>query len=145
VVATGVPQTAGKCTIDKKGVWLRIKLPSGHYLSYPGIKCEGKQLTFLGMNTYSRKWSRLKTYGGKLSENCTQAFCRDLFANGCVEAEKHGYEPILLVHDELVAEAPDNDEFSVEEMTKYLCDVPVWAKGMPINAKGFESYRYKKD
>ncbi|KDC01374.1 hypothetical protein AZ18_1785, partial [Bordetella bronchiseptica D993] len=34
----------------------------------------------MGVNQYSRKWSRLKTYGGKLAENVTQAASRDVLA-----------------------------------------------------------------
>jgi hypothetical protein len=135
----------GLLEIDRKGVWLRVKLPSGRYLSYPGARCDGDQLSYLGVNQYSRKWGRLRTYGGKLVENATQAFCRDIFAHGLLLAESKGYLPVLSIHDELVAETPDSPEFTVAEMVKCLCTNPPWAVGMPLAAAGFESYRYKKD
>lgn len=140
-----VPVAVGKCVVDVKGKWMRIKLPSGRYLSYPGIQVGDEGITYLGMNIYSHRWCRLKTYGGKLSENITQAFCRDLFAHGVLRSEQHGYYPVLLVHDELVAETEDDDKFNAEDMCKHLCHVPEWAIGMPIAAKGFESKRYRKD
>jgi DNA polymerase len=42
---------------------------------------KGKEvLTYAGVNQYSRKWSRIQTYGGKLFENATQATARDVMA-----------------------------------------------------------------
>jgi DNA polymerase len=64
--------------IDRKGPWLCIQLPSGRYLSYPRMQLSDGKLRYQGMNTYSRKWDWLNTYGGKLAENVTQAVARDI-------------------------------------------------------------------
>ena len=132
-------------TIDKKGSWLRIQLPSGRYLCYAGAKYENRKIKYLGMNQYSRKWGYLYTYGGKLAENVTQASSRDVLAHGMLASEKRGYETVLSVHDELITEAPDTPEFTHTELSSLMATVPEWAPGLPLAAEGFESYRYRKD
>lgn len=54
-----------KARVD--GKWLRIRLPSGRYLCYinPSVDETG-QITYFGVNQYTRVWGRIKTYGGKL-------------------------------------------------------------------------------
>lgn len=51
----------------RDGKWLRIRLPSGRYLCYlnPEVDDAG-QITYLGVNQYTRQWGRIKTYSGKL-------------------------------------------------------------------------------
>jgi DNA polymerase len=129
----------------KDGAWLRIRLPSGRYLCYLQPKVEDDQITFMGVNTYTRQWGRVKTYGGSLVENCTQAFARDVLACGLTAAEKAGYSPVLHVHDEILCETPDTDEFTVEGLSEMMTRVPAWATGIPLAAAGFECTRYRKD
>lgn len=59
--------------------------------------------------------------------------------------EDDGYEIILSVHDELLTETPDTDDFNHEELSALLSTVPPWAAGIPLAAAGFETYRYRKD
>lgn len=67
----GVVVTVRKLKLQRKGAWLKIQLPSGRLLCYPSPAVEPSgQITYMGVNQYSRKWCRLKTYGGKLAENC---------------------------------------------------------------------------
>lgn len=130
----------------RDGSWLRIRLPSGRYLCYLQPKVDDKgQITYAGVNQYTRQWGRIKTYGGKLIENCTQAFARDVMAHNMPAIERAGYEIVLSVHDELPTETPDSEEFSHEELSRLLATVPPWAQGIPLAAAGFETYRYRKD
>lgn len=99
----------------------------------------------MGNNQYTRKWERLYTYGGKLAENITQAFSRDVLAFNMPTIESEGYEIVLSVHDEVITEAPDSSEFSHEKLSELLAANPEWAIDLPLAAAGFESYRYKKD
>jgi DNA polymerase len=99
----------------------------------------------MGVNQYSRKWTRIKTYGGKCFENVTQAFARDVMAAAMPHVEAAGYEIILTVHDELITEAPDTDAFSEEKLSGILATTPPWAQGLPLSAGGYEGYRYKKE
>ena len=133
-----------KARVD--GKWLRIRLPSGRYLCYikPSVDDDG-QITYFGVNQYTRQWGRIKTYGGKLIENCTQAFARDVLAYNMPGIEAAGYEIVLSVHDELLTETPDRPEFNDEVLGKMMATPPTWAKGIPLAAAGFETYRYRKD
>lgn len=131
--------------IRRDGAWLRIRLPSGRYLCYPSPQVEEGQISYLGINQYSRKWSRLKTYGGKLFENVCQAVARDVLAHNMPTIEAAGYQIVLTVHDEVICEAPDTDDFNPEHLSSLLATNPPWATDMPLAAEGFETYRYKKD
>jgi DNA polymerase len=106
---------------------------------------KGGQLSYFGVNQYSRKWSKLYTYGGKLFENVCQAVARDVMAHNMPAIEARGYQIVLSVHDELICEAPDSSEFNSEELASMLAQNPPWALDMPLAAAGFEAYRYKKD
>ena len=133
----------GKISFDAKGTWLRMRLPSGRYLSYPAARIVSNKIRYLGLNTYTRKWCSLSTYGGKLAENATQGFAADILYHGLLRADKQDYKLVLSVHDEAVTEA-DLDH-TVKGLNKCLSTVPSWAVGLPLAAKGFKGYRYRKD
>ncbi|WP_234859625.1 hypothetical protein [Candidatus Hamiltonella defensa] len=61
-----IPFKCRKLTVRRDKAWLRIFLPSGRSICYPSARIENGQITYMGINPYSRKWERLKTYGGKL-------------------------------------------------------------------------------
>ncbi|MBW5867502.1 DNA polymerase I [Yersinia enterocolitica] len=134
-----------KLKIRRDGSWLRIQLPSGRAVCYPGIRIEGDKISYMGVNTYSRKWQRLKTYGGKLAENVTQAAARDVMANNMPLIEASGYEITLTVHDEVLTEAPDTDAFTSDKLSELLATCPEWALDLPLSAGGFEAYHYRKE
>jgi DNA polymerase len=132
--------------------WLRMQLPSGGFLNYaapaiiedpkrPGETC----VSYMGVNNYTKKWERLTTYGGKLSADATQATAREIMAENLPRIEQTGYLPVLLVHDEVVTETPDDTAFTVDELNTKLARQPEWAKGLPLAAGGFEAYRYRKE
>ncbi|MDS1491425.1 DNA polymerase [Escherichia coli] len=146
--AIATPQKTLYCgylKIRRDGAWLRIQLPSGRAVCYPSPVIEKGNITYMGVNSYSRKWQRLKTYGGKLVENVTQAAARDVLAGNMPLIEDAGYSIVLTVHDEIISEAPDSPDYSAEHVSQLLATVPDWATSIPLNAGGFESYRYRKD
>lgn len=101
-------------------------------------------LEFWGVNSKTKKWALERTWGGTLAENITQAVARDLMMPGMVRLEKRGYRGLLMVHDEGITEKKIG-EGSVDEFIEVLCEVPPWARGMPISAKGWSGPRYRKD
>lgn len=131
--------------VRKDGSWLRIALPSGRVVCYPGAAIVKGDITYMGVNPYSRKWQRLKTYGGKLVENITQAGARDVLAGNMPAIEARGYEIVLTVHDEVITEAPDKDFYFHDQLSRLLATNPSWAPDLPLNAGGFEAYHYRKD
>ncbi len=131
--------------VRKDGSWLRIALPSGRVVCYPGAAIVKGDITYMGVNPYSRKWQRLKTYGGKLVENVTQAGARDVLAGNMPTIEARGYEIVLTVHDEVITEAPDKDFYFHDQLSRLLAANPTWAPDLPLNAGGFEAYHYRKD
>jgi DNA polymerase len=106
---------------------------------------EDGTVSYMGVNQYSRKWSRIKTYGGKLVENITQAAARDVLTSNMPAIEAAGYDIVLSVHDELLTEAPDTADYSHEHLSALMATNPPWAAGLPLAAAGFEAYRYRKD
>ena len=128
------------------GGWLRVRLPSGRFLCYPSPRLEGsdESITYMGDNPYTRQWTRLKTYGGKLLENICQATGREILYAGMLEAEAQEYETLISVHDELVTETLDKKELTVDKLSAIMSRDLSWTKGLPLAAAGFESYRYRK-
>ena len=139
------------------GWWLRMTLPSGRVMSYPGVGLsvsketdgDGKvstnvRIKYQGENQLTRQWGFQYTYSGKLVENCTQALCRDLLANALLNVEANGYPIVLHVHDEIICETPDSPEYNVAELERLMCELPEWAEGFPLVAEGSEMYRYAK-
>jgi DNA polymerase bacteriophage-type len=142
----GVTLTCRKLKIRRDGAWLRIGLPSGRALCYPSPEVDpAGQISYMGINQYSRQWQRLKSYGGKFFENVCQAVARDVMAWNMPAIEAAGYQIVLTVHDEVITEAPDKPEFNADHLGELLATNPPWAEGMPLAAGGFEAYRYRKD
>jgi DNA polymerase len=131
--------------IQRIGNWLCIRLPSGRRLCYPSPSIEADKISYMGVNQYTRKWSRITTYSGKLAENVTQAVARDILAANMPLIEDAGYEITATVHDEVITETPNTDEYSPAHLAQLLAANPPWAQDLPLAAAGFETTRYKKD
>jgi DNA polymerase len=137
---------------------LYCRLPSGRNLTYHAPRLEpdtdyyGRptlRLTYMGWNSDYKKgpigWTRLDTWGGKLTENVVQAVSRDLLAFAMPPLERAGYPIVLHVHDEIVSEVPAGSG-DVAEFEKIMSTVPAWAEGWPVKAAGgWRGKRYRKD
>lgn len=144
----GVPAKAGKIWFSKNGSWLRMKLPSGRFICYPGARLEDGGVgtgtfSYMGINQYSRKWERLKAYAGRAVENATQAAAADILIGAMDSIEKAGFEIVFSVHDEFITEADLSKDNT--ELEKLMSTPPSWAPDLPLAAAGFTSLRYKKD
>lgn len=82
--------------------------------------------------------------GPVIVHNCTQALCRDLLAVALVRVDAEGWPIILHVHDEIVTEVPNTEEYSVAKLEHLMCELPPWAAGFPLAAEGAELMRYAK-
>src|SRR5215471_6641739 len=126
---------------------LFARLPSGRELSYPAPSIEpgrfgANQVAFLEMEAGRQRGKQM--HGGKWAENVTSAAARDLLVEAMKRLRAAGYVLVLHTHDEIVAEMPIG-KGSVEEFKRLLVEVPAWAHGLPVEAKVFESNRFKKD
>jgi DNA polymerase len=129
---------------------LGMCLPSGHYLIYPHASVEknesrgwGTQIRFHGVIPNSGgKWGWCYTYGGKLLENATQATAGDVMREGMLAAEAEGFQPFMLVHDEMLAIQKEGQTH--ERLCELLCKMPKWADGLPLAAEGSTIPFYKK-
>lgn len=129
--------------------FMTIKLPSGRKLYYydPKIAVDrfGHKLTFMGFDDKNR-WTRIDTYGGKLTENITQAVARDLLAFAIKNIENSGYPVCMHIHDEVVTELPKLscvNQFN--DMIDIMSTSPDWAKDLTLRVDGFMCDYYKKD
>jgi len=129
---------------------LFITLPSGRSLAYirPRIEIDERfnkdKLTYEGTEPGTRKWGRVDTYGGKITENIIQAVARDCLAESMIRLDKAGYKIAFHVHDEVVLDVPKNFG-SLEEVEEIMGESIAWAPGLPLGAEAFESNYYKKD
>lgn len=120
-------------------------LPSGRQLAYvrPKIvegKFGGPQIEYEGM---TKKWEKIRLYGGLLVENQVQAIARDLLVAKMKDFHALGADMPLHVHDEIVIE--DDSMFTMEEIDAVMSRPVKWAPGLPLKGESFETMYYKKE
>lgn len=125
--------------------FMTIRLHSGRKLYYPQPhiaenKFGRSAIHYWGLE--GGKWSVLSTYGGKLTENVVQAISRDCLANALIKLDAAGFEIVMHVHDEIVAEVEGD---RLDEMIEIMREPIPWAPGLPLDAAGFISDFYMKD
>lgn len=83
-IIEGGPVRVGRhITVDKKGNYLRVRLPSGRYLVYPSPRIDDDGISYFGVAQVSRKWARIRSWGGK--------YC---IAKGTPVLTQEGWRPI---------------------------------------------------
>ena len=147
-----VVRQSSKLAWRYNGKFLQVRLPSGRKISYykPAITMartswgELKEtLTYMHLDSTTKKYRRTKTYGGKLVENVTQGLARDLMAESMLNVDAAGYDIVLTVHDELLAEAREGFG-SLKDFESIMEAPPKWALDMPIEVEGWQGKRFKK-
>lgn len=148
IMGEGPQKTYHGITFRMGNGLLYVDLPSGRSLSYvrPNLVQGnyGYSVVYEGMNQTTKQWGRQDTYGGKLVENIVQAVARDCLAVSMLKVAKAGYKIVLHVHDEIVIEA-DNGYGHLDDVLDIMREPIEWAKGLPLDAAGFETNYYKKD
>lgn len=126
---------------------LFVTLPSGRRLAYQAPRIgEGKfgpVVTYMGQDQITKKWTRTEAYGGKYVENFTQAIARDVLAEAMLRLDAAGYELVMHVHDEVIADAPYGFG-GHEDMGRIMGEPISWAPGLPLRADGYETEYYLK-
>lgn len=130
--------------------YLVIKLPSGRRMRYFGPRISQKRLPSGRLvpqihywTVWKKSWVETTIWGGVLFNHCIQGMARDLMMNAVTNIEEAGYEFLLSVHDEGLAERKKGCG-SLNEYLQLMTKLPDWAKGAPITATGFVSERYRK-
>lgn len=135
------------------GDWVRVEtdgrdryivLPSGRSIGYHDVRGRwvdkwGKRVQQLSFADPKGPGVRTDTYGGRLTENVTQAIARDILSEALVRLEDAGMRPVGHVHDEILTETTD-----IEEVTRIMTQQPLWAPGLPVDGEGFVCTRYRK-
>jgi DNA polymerase len=124
---------------------LFIVLPSGRKLAYvkPRIGENifgGESVTYEGVGA-TKKWERIESYGPKFVENIVQAISRDILMYAMKTLSTCSI--VAHVHDEVIIEA--DQSLSLDMVCKQMGRVPPWAKGLLLDADGYECDFYKKD
>lgn len=133
-----------------------VWLPSGRALVYHNCRREyvqpkdrnGKPLPYR-----RRAWvcdavvgngTQRRIVGGPTQvENIIQAIGRDLLTHALVNVERAGFRTVTHVHDEIVTET--TGDLTIERLSSLMCDLPDWAEGLPVEAAGYTTQRYRKD
>lgn len=139
-----------------RGDALFCRLPSGRELTYhrPRLEMEERRgrmqwsLSYEGWNSNPLNgptgWIRMRTWGGKLFENCCQAVARDFLRRAIILLEKHGYPVVAQVYDEVVCELPAGAG-TLAELESLMNTTLEWAVGWPVRASGgWIGQRYRK-
>ena len=126
--------------------WLLAALPSRRrFLCYFKPEIQGDQVSFEDKDSYTGKWRRMTTYGGRLVENITQGTARDVLACGMESAEARGLYVIGHVHDEIIVEPSGRDPGAICADVEAALTGPFdWTEGLPLAAKAHAMKRYGK-
>jgi DNA polymerase len=138
---------------DRQWGCLTVALPSGRTIVYPRAKVgierddswrgDHESLEYEGVNQTTRKWTSVRTYGGKIVENIVQAIARDILGEVILKAKRWNLDVVFHVHDEIIVEADKNTPLSLVES---LFDEEIeWARGLPLKGAGYTTKYYMKD
>ena len=94
---------------------------------------------------WTKKWTRIRSWGGKFVENGTQAMARDLLAGAILQLDNDDNDLLTTIHDEIIAEPlAGRADARLREMKAVMGEAPPWAYGLPLKAEGSVMGRYGK-
>jgi DNA polymerase len=145
-----------------------MTLPSGRKLAYPTPAKENLEVPWSDKRLAPKdrehkdmmtvlafekgKALRYPFYPGLTFQHAVQAIARDLLANGMHRVEAAGFPVVMSIHDEVICEVRGvsdgennrNCPHDIDQFTDLLCELPVWADGLPLLADGWIGDRYRK-
>ena len=131
--------------------FLRLRLPSGRGLFFYKPKVESLEtpwgemkdvVTAMGLNTYTRKFERIKLIGSSLFQSAVQGTARDLLVNSMFTLEHWGVKIRNTIHDEILADR--HPDIELDQFCDLMCGAPEWAEDLPLDAEGWVGDRYQK-
>ena len=135
--------TVGGIRFDWEEPVLWMTLPSGRRIAYWGAEYSENRWGNVGLDQKTKKWTRLETWGGKLTENLVQATARDCLKESMLRLDAAGYSIRGHVHDEVIITTPLTAK--VEDVSAIMgANIP-WAPGLLLRADGYECNYYMKD
>lgn len=146
----------GRCKFFMDGNCLCITLPSNRTISYRNARIENRIPGYVAL--FNMPVFQVPTvvydkpqgmsgilYGGLITENISQGFCRDPLVDTLIKAEDAGLCPVLHVHDEVICEVDEEQaENALHALARIMTIGPDYAEGFPFRIEGFTAKRYSK-
>ncbi len=174
-IRTRKPTRVGPIQFSYEKPFLKARLPSGRYMYYfqprvenrtfqkqkrdedgsPMVDFAGRPImdtwtketiSYMGKNQATNKWERIHSHGGKFLENFTQAFARDILKYGLFDADDDGFYIIGHVHDEILDEEDEDDDYhTYERLGQHMTRARDFAPGLPLGFGGWTGKFFRKD
>ena len=143
----GIPARLDRnMAVYRDGDVLFIRLPNGRSIAYVQPVIMDGQISYMGLNQTTRQWTRITTWGGKLTENVVQSIARDCLCDTLATLEAENFRPVMHVHDEVICEVPEDEaDARLARLKEIMATPPAWAPDIVLTADGFQSDYYKKD
>lgn len=141
---------AGPCAFRFEAPALRLRLPSGRWLTYnhafvANNRFDNPSVHYWFEDNESHQWVSDSVWGGSVLENLVQAADRDVQAANLCAAENMGLAPVLHSHDEIGCEVPLEDAEACLKKLQAIMATPVPSMpGLPVRSEGFISPFYRK-
>lgn len=132
---------------------LTIKLPSGRTICYPrasigverndGWRGDHPIIEYEGLNQITKKWEKIRTYGGKLTENVVQSIARDILGIVILRAYHESLNIVFHIHDEIIVEAEADQ--TLKDVETLFSEPISWCTDLPLKGAGYSTPYYLKD
>lgn len=132
---------------------LTIKLPSGRTICYPrasiglerndGWRGDHPIIEYEGLNQITKKWEKIRTYGGKLTENVVQSIARDILGIVILRAYRKSLNIVFHIHDEIIVEAEADQ--TLKDVETLFSEPISWCTDLPLKGAGYSTPYYLKD
>lgn len=132
---------------------LTIKLPSGRTICYPrasigverndGWRGDHTIIEYEGLNQITKKWEKIRTYGGKLTENVVQSIARDILGVVILRAYRESLNIVFHIHDEIIVEAEADQ--TLKDVETLFSEPISWCTDLPLKGAGYSTPYYLKD